>query len=316
LPPQLLRRSFAVVLGTASFAVLGGAQALAGAPLERSLVPPQRDAAPAELDVALDDVVDELRTGGVAAALGTARASSLDVVGDKVEVVVEAEPGRRNDVRSALASRGAVISRSYGDLTKALVSVDDLAGLAAATGVRAVEPPLRAHTTAVNGQGVSASNAAIAHAGGDKGAGVKVGIVDLGFWGYTDRQAEGDLPTSVTTQSYCSDFDGAAATEHGTAVAEIVHEVAPEAELYLICIEDAVDLGAAKDYAVANGITILNLSVAFFNSSRGDGSGGPTTPDGIVEAGRNAGLLWVVAAGNAAEGHWSGTRSPRRPSST
>lgn len=269
-------------------------------------MPPPRDAAPAELDVSLDDVVDTLRTKGVAAALGTARSNSLEVAGDRVEVVVEAEAGRTADTRSALASRGALIERTYGNATKALVSVDDLASLAGAAGVRAVEPPARAYATAVTGQGVSASNAAFAHAAGDKGAGVKVGIVDLGFAGYADRQAEGDLPASVTTQSFCSDFE---ATEHGTGVAEIVHEVAPEAQLYLICIEDAVDLGAAKDYAVANGITILNLSVAFFNSSRGDGSGGPATPDGIVEAGRDAGILWVVAAGNNAEGHWSGTFS-------
>jgi uncharacterized repeat protein (TIGR01451 family) len=303
-PPHLLRRSLAAVLATASFAVLGGAQALAGS--EPALTPPQRDAAPAGLDARLDDVADAVRTAGVAAALGSARAAGLEVAGDRVEVVVAADPGRAGAARAALTARGATIERTYGELVKAHVPVARLATLAQADGVRSVAPPHRAYPTALTGQGVAASNASVAHSAGEKGAGVKVGIVDLGFFDYQWLQTQGELPATVTTQSYCTDFG---ATEHGTAVAEIVHEVAPEAELHLICIEDEVDLGAAKDYAVANGITILNLSVAFFNSGRGDGSGGPGTPEGIVEAGRDAGILWVVAAGNQAQGHWSGTFS-------
>ena len=62
---------------------------------------------------------------------------------------------------------------------------------------------------------------------------------------------------------------------HGTAVAEIVHEMAPGAQLYLICIDTR---GRPQDtprtYAKTNGITIVNHSVGWFNSGRGDGSGG------------------------------------------
>jgi len=293
-----------MVLGTLSFVSLGGAQALAVVGPEHSLPRLARDAAATGLDARLDDVADRYRAKGLASALGVARRQNIDVVGDRVEVVAEAEGGRADEVRAALAARGAVVQGAYGNLIKALVSVDELAGLAAAPGVRFVEPPRLAAPAAITGEGVSASNASIAHADGDKGAGVKVGIVDVGFFDFAAVQAEGELPAALTTQSYCDDFE---ASEHGTAVAEIVHEVAPEAELHLICVEDIVDLGLAKDYAVANGITIVNLSAGFYNTSRGDGSGGPDTPDGIVEAGRDAGILWVVAAGNEAERHWSGT---------
>jgi uncharacterized repeat protein (TIGR01451 family) len=295
-----------MVLGTLSFAALGGAQALAVGGGEPSLSHLKRDAVPVGLDARLDDVVDQYRANGLASALGVARRTNLDVAGDKIEVVVEADSGRTGIVRSALAARGAVVEESYGELTKALVSVDDLAGLARGPGVRLVEPPQRATSAAIAGQGVAASNASLAQADGDKGAGVKVGIVDVGFYDFAAMQAQGELPATVATQSFCDDFEG---SEHGTAVAEIVHEMAPEAELHLICIEDVVDLGLAKDYAIANGITIVNLSAGFYNTGRGDGSGGPNTPDGIVEAGRNAGILWVVSAGNEAERHWSGTFS-------
>ncbi len=293
-----------MVLGTLSFAALGGSQALAVGGAETSLPRLKRDAVPLGLDARLDDVVDQYRAKGLASALGVARRTSLDVTGEKIEVVVEAERGRTDSVRSALAARGAVVEASYGELTKALVSVDDLAGIARGPGVRFVEPPQRARASAITGQGVSASNASLSQAGGDKGAGVKVGIVDVGFYDFAAMQAQGELPATLPTQNFCDDFEG---NEHGTAVAEVVHEMAPEAALHLICVEDVVDLGLAKDYAVANGITILNLSAGFYNTGRGDGSGGPNTPDGIVEAGRNAGILWVVSAGNEAERHWSGT---------
>src|SRR5204863_4879110 len=94
------------------------------------------------------------------------------------------------------------------------------------------------------------------------------------------------------------------------AVAEIVHEMAPAAELHLICVQTEVDLGLAEAYAKAQGIQIVNHSVAWFNSSRGDGSGGPGTPDAIVADARANGILWVNAAGNYANHrHWSGVFS-------
>ena len=134
---------------------------------------------------------------------------------------------------------------------------------------------------------------------------MKVGIIDLGFIGYTAAQASGDLPPSLTTADFgCG---GVATTDvHGTAVAEIVHKMAPAAELYLICIATDVNLGQAKDYAVAQGIKIVNHSVGWFNSSRGDGSGGPGSPDAIASSARASGILWVNAAGNEAQHHWSG----------
>ena len=141
---------------------------------------------------------------------------------------------------------------------------------------------------------------------GERGAGVKIGIVDAGFAQYGLRQLGGELPggSAVKTQNYCADFER---HMHGTGVAEVVHEVAPDAELHLICIKDAVDMAAATDYAIANGIHIVNLSGGFFNTSRGDGSGGPDSPDGIVARARAAGILWVASAGNSAKHHWSGT---------
>jgi subtilisin family serine protease len=83
--------------------------------------------------------------------------------------------------------------------------------------------------------------------------------------------------------------------------------MAPDARIYLICVSNVAALGRAKDYARAQGIRIVNHSASWFNAGRGDDTGGPDTPTGIVAAARAAGILWVNAAGNRAQQHWSGT---------
>ena len=139
---------------------------------------------------------------------------------------------------------------------------------------------------------------------GNTGAGVKIAIIDLGFDGLSAAQASGDLPSALTTGDFCGgDFNY---TDHGTAVAEIVHEMAPDAQLYLLCIGTEVDLAQAEAYAEANGIDIINHSVGWYNTSRGDGTGEAGTPDAIAAAATAAGILWVNAAGNNADSHWSG----------
>src|SRR5438874_561828 len=215
-----------------------------------------------------------------AAPAGTQSLSqTMGVQGDRVRVVVETTGGE-------IALPGAVAEGRSGNLIQATVPVAALETLAAQPGVVRVRPPFKALPAAVAGEEVVASGANAWQAGGYSGAGVKVGIIDLGFQDYTLRQADGDLPPtgpgSLVTQNFgCSPGieDGEV---HGAAVAEIVHEMAPAAELHLICVQTEVDLGLAEAYAKAQGIQIVNHSVAWFNSSRGDGSGGPGTPDAIV----------------------------------
>ena len=84
--------------------------------------------------------------------------------------------------------------------------------------------------------------------------------------------------------------------------------MAPGAQLTLLCMDSEVGLGNAEQYAVDHGITIVNHSVGWLGTSRGDGTGGPGTPDGIVRDARAHGVLWVNAAGNLAAGDaWTGT---------
>jgi hypothetical protein len=54
-------------------------------------------------------------------------------------------------------------------------------------------------------------------------------------------------------------------------------------------------------------IRIVNFSATYYGTSRGDGSGGPSTPNGMVADARAGGVLWVNSAGNGAQRHWAGS---------
>ena len=91
-------------------------------------------------------------------------------------------------------------------------------------------------------------------------------VIDLGFRGWRDSRRNGDLPASTVAVDFCSGgLDGPIAVNHGTAVAEIVAEMAPAASIYLICAQTVAALGQAKDYARAQGIHIVNHSASWFN---------------------------------------------------
>ena len=273
--------------------------ALAGPPVGATRV-----AGDPVLDSRVSEVLTTTGDRGAAAGIEHALAVGLDVHGGKVRLVVEASNPAL--ARGGIKANGIEIEASSGDLVQVLVAPGKLDALRRSPGVGRVRPPFPHTEEAVAGQGVATIRADAWHAAGISGAGVKVAIVDLGFAGLGAAQAAGDLPGSVLTVDYCSG-KFATATEHGTAVAEIVHEIAPSAQLHLICIDTEVQLAQALAYAKANGIDVINHSVGWFNSSRGDGTGGPGSPDAIATDASGSGILWVNAAGNAAQTHWSGT---------
>lgn len=224
---------------------------------------------------------------------------------------VEILSARPRAVRALVARLGGRVAVSYGRLVEAVVPAHRLPALAAHTSVRFVGEPRRPVAEAVRGQGVVATGASAWHGADLRGKGARVAVIDLGFGGFRESRRNGDLPSSLLTRDFCpaGAFDGPGAVSHGTAVAEIVAEMAPAAQLYLICAQSIAQLGQAKDFARSRGVHVVNHSASWFNSSRGDDTGGPDTPTGIAAAARAAGILWVNAAGNRAHQHWSGTFS-------
>ena len=245
--------------------------------------------------------------GGPDAAIATAQSRSVDMHGDQVQVVVQSDGSDRSGARDAVKGAGGTIQGEYEDLVQALVPVTALEKIANDPDVSYVSRPMHGVPDAVAGEGVAASGASVWQAAGLTGGGAKIGVIDFGFTNYQARIASGDLPANLVTKDQCGGFFNAAGGEHGTAVGEIVFEMAPSAQLYLICVDTQVDLGLAKDYAKANGINIIVHSASWFNTSRGDGTGAASSPNATVADAKANGILWVNSAGNRAQQHWSGT---------
>lgn len=146
---------------------------------------------------------------------------------------------------------------------------------------------------------------------GARGAGETVAIVDEGFGGL-DRSIElGELPSrdQMTLVSFDEEngLDGrgrlGGPIQHGTRMAEIVHDIVPGARLVLVNYGDVPEFQQAAEWVAANGIPIVSHSNSFLVPPY-DGTG-PAAQ--AVEAASARGVLWVNSAGNYAERHWSGT---------
>lgn len=186
-----------------------------------------------------------------------------------------------------------VVTREQLGLIAAFAEVDYI-GLAA--------PPL----PLARSQAIDAMRTPEFAAWGYRGKDVRVGVIDVGFAGYEQRLGT-ELPSSVVTRSF---FNGANGTgdltgrgePHGVACAEVLHDVAPEASLYLSNVSSVGDFQKAVEWMIQEGVEVISHSLAWFYGG-GDGSG----PVGdIVGLAEREGVLFVTSAGNFAQSHWSG----------
>jgi len=176
--------------------------------------------------------------------------------------------------------------------------------------------------TSIVSEGVSIIGADIWQEKGYTGRGIKVGIIDIGFKGYKELLGK-ELPSreNVFTKIFGTQTDFLS-TEHGTACAEVIHDVAPEADLYLVNITDwEVDFKNAVDWLRSKEINIIscssgfcncivamsNFSMAFYNSE----DELYKQIKSIIDSAVDKGIVWVQAAGNYGNHKWKGSFNDR-----
>ncbi len=267
------------------------------------------------IESALFDLQQKYLLHGKAVSEAFARQRDLRMdTQDKITVFILPKAGETKDTIDveALKAFGGQVVKSGDAVIKAKVPVLLLDQIAdRVKGVNFIKQPDRPNIEIVS-EGVSLTGASLYQASGYRGQNVSVAIIDLGFANLSDAIAAGVLPSSVTTidceGGECTSTNFPSEVEpHGTAVAEIVHDMAPDAQLYLIKIGDNLDLKNAKDYCIANGIKVINHSVGWFISNFYDGT---CYFDNAVCTANHAyknGILWVNAMGNAARRHYSAT---------
>ena len=182
-----------------------------------------------------------------------------------------------------LEQSGALVANVGPDYIESYVPVSLLTTLAEADSVLRVETIVRPHPLVIF-EGTTAHGSPTWNDRGYTGSGVKVGVIDVGFIGYSDRIAEGELPSAVGARcytavgSFTSDLaDCEAVDVHGTAVAETVIDVAPDVDLYIANPLSPGDLQAVGSWMVSQGVDVINMSLSWTWDGPGDG----TSPYGV-----------------------------------
>jgi Subtilase family/FlgD Ig-like domain len=248
---------------------------------------------------ALADLAGPLRDLALSDSPLAARVARVTAGRVQVEVLLRAPANAASQM--ALERLGARVHRQRDTRVEAIVPVSRLRDIALLPSVAQVRLPSHAiplqGTGATLSEGVQLTNALSLQFNGITGLGASVAIIDTGFLGY----AAAELPVNVTVRSFradgLTDF-----SDHGTAVAEIVADMAPAADLSLLAIDTEGDVEAALDWCMANGVKIANMSLAFIDGPF-DGS---SRLDQTIDRARAAGILPVVAAGNWGLRHWAG----------
>ena len=185
------------------------------------------------------------------------------------------------------------------------VRARDLQALAQVAGVRFVAPPLYGVSDAgsklTQGDATMKSDS-LRSLLGATGAGVSIGVVQMGAAGYAQSQASGDLPPDLVRHSLRSDGSFSTTESEGLAMLEIIHDVAPDAKLYYAEFETSLEFAAAYNWLAARCQVVVD-DISFFNAGPYDGTSAVSQ---AVASVASRGVAAFGSVGNRAQLHTSG----------
>ncbi len=233
-------------------------------------------------------------------ARGTARFDGTD----RVQVYLRAA-GSTEVLAGALAGAGARIEHSSAraGLIQARVPASRVAEIATWPSVESVALPsyatLRAGSVSTAGDGILRADAL--RALGARGAAARVGVISDGANARAAAVASGDLPGDVTVLSECDPAVSRSSCNEGTAMLEIVHDLAPDAKLaFCSGLTTLAFVDCVGELRERFGANVIVDDLGFF--------GEPYFEDGTVATAvadaAAAGVVYVSAAGNEALDHY------------
>ncbi|MBI9043564.1 MAG: S8 family serine peptidase [Anaerolineaceae bacterium] len=253
---------------------------------------------------------------GSEAALEMARKRGLINERNEFKIILELESEPSDDLRGAIESMGIVIAAEGGllmdiiippSLIESVMNSDEPEKLFSEITdleiVKRVKFPdfISSENIQMDGDSVDLVAADAWHTAGITGKGVKVGVLDMDFADY-EKLLGSELPSNVTVKSFIYGVDFSDMTNpHGTACAEIVHSLAPDAELFLAAYNTQAEFYVAVDWLVNEmGVDIITNSTNWILGPM-DG-----TDDMAKKVNQVAdqGVLWVNSTGNNAQSHY------------
>ncbi len=263
-----------------------------------------------------DDLAGPLRAVAAAAASGRAAPAAVSplvrIQGGRVQVeIIFRTPLAAFSTN--LAAYGGRVDIRMDRRVQAWLPTGSLNAVAELTEVAQVRLPRRPVPLqgygGASSEGVQLTAATAMHTNGITGSGVKVAVIDVGFGGYDEAEIPGVGEGSGRTISFTG--GGMGGSQHGTAVAEVVADMAPGAEIYLLAVDTNLAIEQAINYVRDNSFGVAVMSAGIFEGPY-DGTHAISQK---VNMAWNSGVFWVNAAGNHAqrhyEGDWSDSNSDR-----
>jgi len=240
-----------------------------------------------------------------------ARNLELDVkIQTDGRVLVDINANVTPELLALVRQRGGEVINSFPQFraVRALIPVAQLETLASSGDVASIRRADEAYHNigTVNSEGDTTHGAVIArNAFGATGAGVKVGVLSGGVEFLTTSQASGDLGPVTILSGQTGDTTDA----EGTAMLEIIHDLAPGAQLYF------ATAGSGPASFAQNIIGLYNSGCRVLVDDEGYFSESPFQDDAIAQAVNTVtagGALYFSAAGNSGNldsgtsGTWEG----------
>jgi hypothetical protein len=232
-------------------------------------------------------------------------------------VVVDIQADVTDDLLSAIAGAGGrvMVALPAYRAVRARLPIRQVEAIAALPEVRFITPKqgFLVNTGSVTSAGDVAHAAASARSTYSiDGTGVKVGVLSDGVDSLTARQATGDLPANCPQTGACVQVVSgqAGSGDEGTAMMEIIHDLAPGAKLYFATADGGAANFAANIVALKGtyGCDVIVDDVTYFNEG--------AFQDGVIAQAVNtvktAGVLFFSSAGNSGRksagtsGTWEG----------
>ena len=275
--------------------------------LKRNLTPTQR-----KISSPLRSVLSKINTRGITRA----NAYAMDVVAfsnplvrlkmdGRIQVYVHLNSFGEAQL-NALRSLELEIEIANEDLAivQGWAPFDRIEEIASLQFVRKVTPPNYGFTQSgsVTTEGDTILNADQVRAQGFNGTGVKVGVISGGANNLSNAQASGDLPPTVTVFGSCTSL-GPGSCNEGTAMLEIVHDIAPGAQLGFAAlgnfVTDLLMFQAVDDLVINFDPDVLVDDIIFLRARYfEDGPIAQAVADFATQ------LVYVSAAGNSAREHY------------
>lgn len=237
--------------------------------------------------------------------------------GDVRVVILSEEMKYVAAIREAVAAAGGTLVAEFETRMEVVVPIAELKNLSELPGVLYIRRPRPVYPldSVLNGKasaagtlastgtyvtkGVNASGANMWHAKNITGGGIKVAILDY-FKDYTTAQSKGELPAKITKYGTVNTAD----SRHGTAVAEIIYDMAPGVDMTIASPGTATQMANYITGLAQAGNKVISSSIAFYLDEPGDGTG--SVSSAINTATDTYGALYCQAAGNQAQYHWDG----------